>query len=34
MNINFSLGDLSMAESAIMKSYISKFNNEEWNYSK
>ncbi len=34
MNINFLLGDLSIAESAIMKSYISKFNNEEWNYSK
>jgi len=34
MNINFLLGDLSIAESAIMKSYISKFDNEEWNYSK
>jgi len=34
MNINFSLGDLSVAENAIMDSYISKFNHEEWNYSK
>jgi len=34
MNINFSLGDLTVAESAIMETYITKFNNEEWNYSK
>jgi hypothetical protein len=30
--MKFSLGNLSIAESAIMKSYISKFNNDEWNY--
>lgn len=34
MNINFTLGDLSIAESAIMESYISKFNSDEWNFSK
>lgn len=34
MNINFSLTDLSVAESAIMESYISKFNDDTWNLSK
>ncbi|HOP29661.1 MAG TPA: lipoate--protein ligase family protein [Spirochaetota bacterium] len=34
MHIKFLLGDLSMAESAIMNSYISKFNNKQWNDSK
>jgi lipoate-protein ligase A len=34
MNIDFTLGDLSIAESAIMESYILKFNDEKWNYGK
>lgn len=34
MDISFSLADLSVAECAIMESYISKFDDEEWNLSK
>lgn len=34
MDINFTLGDLSIAESAIMESYILKFSDSTWNNSK